>query len=72
VARRALPVCCVPLLPIQVSFRRYGAVRTTYRQTIASLARATEIAGYTRPGRARRVAALSRAVGRELGLSEPT
>ncbi|MFI6700541.1 HD-GYP domain-containing protein [Streptomyces sp. NPDC050509] len=67
----ALPVFCVPLLLTQLSFRRYAAVRTTYRQTIASLARATEIAGYTRHGHARRVADLSRAVGRELGLSGP-
>lgn len=65
----ALPVFCVPLLLTQLSFRRYAAVRTTYGQTIASLARATEIAGYTRHGHARRVAELSRAVGRELGLS---
>ncbi|MFD7404920.1 HD-GYP domain-containing protein [Streptomyces sp. NPDC059866] len=67
----ALPVFCLPLLLAQVSLRRYAAVRTTYRQTIASLARATEIAGYTPAGHARRVAALSRAVGRDLGLSEP-
>ncbi|AXG82846.1 metal-dependent phosphohydrolase [Streptomyces paludis] len=67
----ALPVFCVPLLLTQLSYRRYAAVRTTYRQTIASLARATEIAGYTRPGHARRVAELSCAVGRELGLSGP-
>ncbi|MFF1461709.1 HD-GYP domain-containing protein [Streptomyces sp. NPDC058330] len=67
----ALPVLCVPLLLTQISFRRYAAVRTTYRQTIASLARATEIAGYTRHGHARRVAGLSDAVGRELGLSGP-
>ncbi|MDQ1008380.1 hypothetical protein QFZ82_002865 [Streptomyces sp. V4I23] len=67
----ALPVFCVPLLLTQLSFRRYAAVRTTYRQTIASLARATEIAGYTPPGHARRVAALSTAVGREMRLSGP-
>ncbi|WP_443062596.1 HD-GYP domain-containing protein [Streptomyces sp. NBC_00390] len=67
----ALPVFCVPLLLTHLSFRRYAAVRTTYRQTITSLARATEIAGYTRPGHARRVAALSTAVGREMGLSGP-
>ncbi|MFF4353369.1 HD-GYP domain-containing protein [Streptomyces sp. NPDC001530] len=67
----ALPVFSLPLLLTQLSFRRYAAVRVTYRQTIASLARATEIAGYTPAGHARRVAALSAAVGRELGLSEP-
>ncbi|MFC7221134.1 HD-GYP domain-containing protein [Streptomyces polyrhachis] len=66
----ALPVFSLPLLLTQLSFRRYETVRTTYRQTIASLARATEIAGYTRPGHARRVAGLSRGVGRELGLTE--
>lgn len=67
----ALPVFCLPLFLTQLAFRRYAAVRTTYRQTITSLARATEIAGYTPQGHALRVAALSRAVGRELGLSEP-
>ncbi|QIJ64663.1 HD domain-containing protein [Streptomyces sp. JB150] len=66
----ALPVFSVPLLLTQLAVRRYAAVRATYRQTIASLARATEIAGYTPAGHARRVAALSRAVGRDLGLSE--
>ncbi|MFG2649219.1 HD-GYP domain-containing protein [Streptomyces sp. NPDC048436] len=66
----ALPVFSLPLLLTQLSFRRYAAVRTTYRQTITSLARSTEIAGYTPQGHARRVAALSRAVGRDLGLCE--
>ncbi|CAL9588293.1 HD-GYP domain-containing protein [Streptomyces sp. enrichment culture] len=65
----ALPVLCVPLLLTQLSYRRYAAVRATYRQTIASLARATEIAGYTPAGHARRVARLGVAVGRDLGLS---
>ena len=67
----ALPVFSLPLLLTQLSFRRYAAVRTTYRQTITSLARATEIAGYTPAGHARRVATLSRAVGRDLGLTRP-
>ncbi|WEO95439.1 metal-dependent phosphohydrolase [Streptomyces sp. FXJ1.172] len=65
----ALPVFCLPLLLTQLSVRRYAAVRATYRQTIASLARATEIAGCTPTGHARRVAALSLAVGRDLGLA---
>ncbi|MCG7524339.1 metal-dependent phosphohydrolase [Streptomyces sp. OfavH-34-F] len=67
----ALPVLCVPLLLTQLSFRRFAAVRTTYRQTIASLARSTEIAGYTPHGHARRVAELCTAVGREMGLTGP-
>ncbi|MER6380015.1 HD domain-containing protein [Streptomyces sp. NPDC001250] len=66
----ALPVFCLPLLLTQLSVRRYAAVRATYRQTIASLARATEIAGCTPVGHARRVATLSIAVGRDLGLTE--
>ncbi|MFJ6482942.1 MULTISPECIES: HD-GYP domain-containing protein [unclassified Streptomyces] len=66
----AITVFSVPLLLTQLSFHRITAIRTTYRQTITSLARATEIAGCTRPGHSRRVAALSCAVGRELGLSE--
>ncbi|WP_267246541.1 HD-GYP domain-containing protein [Streptomyces sp. PR69] len=65
----ALPLFCVPLLLTQLSCRRHARVRAAYRQTIASLARSTEVAGYTRPGHARRVARLSCAVGRELGLS---
>lgn len=67
----ALPVCWVPLLLVQFAVRRYAAVRATYRQTIAFLARATEVAGYTPHGHARRVAALSRAMARELRLAEP-
>ncbi|MFI7384233.1 HD-GYP domain-containing protein [Streptomyces sp. NPDC049813] len=67
----ALPVISLPLLLTQLAFRRYAAVRETYRQTIASLARATEIAGYTPHGHAHRVAALSRSIGRDLGLSGP-
>ncbi|WBB63224.1 metal-dependent phosphohydrolase [Streptomyces sp. WMMC500] len=66
----ALPVLSLPLLLTQVSFRRYAAVRRTYRQTIASLARATEMAGYHTPGHAHRVASLSRAIGRVRGLTE--
>ncbi|WP_246212394.1 HD-GYP domain-containing protein [Streptomyces abyssomicinicus] len=65
----ALPVFCVPLLLVQLAFRRYAAVRTTCRQTIVSLARATEVAGYTPHGHAHRVAALSLAVGRDMGLT---
>ncbi|WP_307853001.1 HD domain-containing phosphohydrolase [Kitasatospora sp. RG8] len=64
----ALPLFCTPLLLAQVSFRRAAAVRATTGQTIASLARATEVAGYTPPGHARRVADTACAVGRELGL----
>lgn len=60
----ALPVLALPPLLAQRSFRHYAAVRTTYRQTIASLARAAEIAGYAPAGQVRRVAVLSREAGR--------
>ncbi|GGO85659.1 HD-GYP domain-containing protein [Wenjunlia tyrosinilytica] len=66
----ALPVFSVPLLLTQVSFRRHAAVRATYRQTIVSLSRATEVAGYTPEGHARRVSRLSCEVGRALGMAE--
>ncbi|MFI2610882.1 HD-GYP domain-containing protein [Kitasatospora sp. NPDC018619] len=64
----ALPLFCTPLLLAQMSFRRAAAVRATTGQTIASLARATELAGYTPHGHARRVADTACALGRELGL----
>ncbi|MFI9719182.1 HD-GYP domain-containing protein [Streptomyces sp. NPDC052396] len=66
----ALPVCALPLLVIQLSARLGEPAPATRRQTVTSLARATEIAGCTPAGHAGRVAALSRAVGRELGLSQ--
>ena len=64
----ALPLFGGPLLLGQVSFRRYHAIRATRRQTVASLARTTEVAGYTLPGHACRVADLADRIGRELGL----
>ncbi len=66
----ALPVFAVPLLLTQFSFRRYAAVRSTYLQTIRSLARVTEVGGYTETGHSRRVSHLSLAVGRDMGLPE--
>jgi hypothetical protein len=67
----AIPVFSVPLLLTQFAFRRFAAIRATYLQTIRSLARVTEVGGYTETGHARRVAQLSVAVGRELGMAEP-
>lgn len=67
----AVPPAAVPLLLAQLSLRGHAAVRATYRATVASLARATEVAGYTPPGHARRVSELAAALGRELGLTAP-
>jgi hypothetical protein len=63
----ALPLFGLPLLFGQLAFRRHQAIRATRRQTVASLARTTELAGYTLPGHARRVADLAAGIGRELG-----
>lgn len=66
----ALPIFCVPLLLTQFAFRRFAAIRTTYRQTIRSLSRVAEVGGYVEAGHAHRVSSLAVAVGREMGLSE--
>jgi hypothetical protein len=66
----SIPVLSVPLLLTQYSFRRYSGIRATYLQTVRSLSRVTELAGYTESGHSRRVSALCLAVGRDLGLDE--
>ncbi len=66
----ALPTFCVPLLLTQFAFRRFAAIRTTYRQTIRSLSRVTEVSGYVQDGHGTRVSQLAIAIGRELELPE--
>jgi HD superfamily phosphodiesterase len=66
----ALPLFALPLLVAQFSFRRYASILATYDQTIQALSRVTEVGGYTETGHAQRVAMLSVAVGREMGLSD--
>ncbi|MEP7055336.1 MAG: HD domain-containing phosphohydrolase [Actinomycetota bacterium] len=65
-----LPIIAVPLLVTQFSFRRYAAIRRTYRQTIRALSRVTEVGGYVEPGHSRRVTRIAVAIGREFGLRE--
>jgi hypothetical protein len=60
-----------PLLVTQLAFRRYAGIRATYLQTVRSLARVTEVAGYVEAGHSRRVSRIAVAVGRGLGLAEP-
>ncbi|MGH3303080.1 MAG: HD-GYP domain-containing protein [Streptosporangiaceae bacterium] len=60
-----------PLLVTQVAFRRYASIRATYLQTVRSLARVTEVAGYVEAGHSRRVSRLAVAIGRGLGMAEP-
>jgi hypothetical protein len=66
-----LAVFLGPLLVTQVAFRRYAGIRATYLQTVRSLARVTEVAGYVEAGHSGRVSRLAVAVGRELGMPEP-
>jgi hypothetical protein len=66
----AIPLFLFPLVLTQFAVRRYAAVRATYRQTIRSLSRLTELGGFTESGHSARVAALAVATGRDLGLSE--
>jgi hypothetical protein len=60
-----------PLLVTQIAFRRYAGIRATYLQTVRSLARVTELAGYVEAGHSRRVSRLAVAIGRGLGVAEP-
>lgn len=65
-----LPIIAVPLVVTQFSFRRYAAIRRTYRQTIRALSRVTEVGGYVAPGHSRRVTRLAVAIGRDFGLRD--
>ncbi len=66
-----LAVFAGPLFVIQLAFRRYAGIRSTYLQTVRALAQVTEVAGYVDSGHSRRVSKIALAVGRELGMSEP-
>jgi hypothetical protein len=67
----APPLVIVPLLLTQFAFRRYASAQRTYRTTVRSMARSTEIAGFSRPGQNARTAALAVAIGNDLGLTPP-
>lgn len=66
----ALPLFLIPLVLTLFAFRRYVSIRATYLQSIRTLSRLTDAAGYTPAGHSERVAELAVRVGRELGLSE--
>lgn len=66
----AVPLFLFPLFLTQFAVRRQSAIRRTYRQTIRTLSRLTELGGYTEAGHASRVAELSMSMGHELGMSE--
>lgn len=61
------------MLPLALSWaaaRRYAHTRRTYRESIAALSRITDLAGYTTPDHARRVAELSVALARQREMSQ--
>jgi len=64
----ALPLGLLPMVLTYVAVRRYTTNRATYRQTIATLSRLTEVAGYTPTGHASRVAARSVSIARSMGM----
>jgi hypothetical protein len=66
----ALPLFLVPLVLTLFAFRRYVSIRATYLQSIRTLSRLTDAAGYTPAGHSERVASLALRVGRELALPE--
>ncbi len=66
----ALPLFLVPLVLTLFAFRRYVSIRATYLQSIRTLSRITDVAGYTPAGHSERVAALAVRVGRELAVPE--
>jgi hypothetical protein len=66
----ALPLFLFPLMLTYFAVQRYASVRATYRQTITALSSLTTRAGYTRQDHADRVAELSLAIGRDLGLGQ--
>ena len=66
----ALPLFLFPLVLTYFAVQRYASIRTTYRQTIGALSSLTDRAGYTMTHHAERVADLSVAVGRDLGMGQ--
>jgi hypothetical protein len=65
----APPLVIVPLLLTQFAFRRFASAQRTYRTTVRSMARSTEIAGFSSPGQNARTAGLAVAIGNDLGLT---
>lgn len=66
----AIPLFLIPLGLLRLAVARQSSVRTAQRQTIFALSRLTEQGGFTPVGHATRVARLSVAMGRELGVAE--
>jgi hypothetical protein len=66
----ALPLFLFPLLLTSFAVQRNASIRTTYRQTIGALSTLTDRAGYTVSDHAQRVADVSLAIGRDMGMGQ--
>ena len=66
----ALPLFLFPLLLTSFAVQRNASIRTTYRQTIGALSSLTDRAGYTVSDHAQRVADVSLAIGRDMGMGQ--
>ncbi|NYG06090.1 hypothetical protein BJ986_000577 [Phycicoccus badiiscoriae] len=66
----ALPLFLFPLVLTSFAVQRNASVRTTYRQTIGALSSLTDRAGYTVSHHAQRVADVSLAIGRDMGMGQ--
>lgn len=64
------PLVVVPLLLTQFAFRRYASALRTYRSTVRSMSRTTELAGFASAGQNLRTAQLAVAIGHDLGLKQ--
>jgi hypothetical protein len=64
------PSFSIPLLAGWYSFELLARTRRTYRQTVQALGVAPKLGGLARAGHVQRVAALSAALGRQLGVRE--
>ena len=65
----APPLVIVPLLLTQFAFNRFASAQLTYRSTVRSMSRTTELAGFSTPGQNLRTAHLAVDIGHDLGLS---
>lgn len=66
----ALPLFLFPLVLTSFAVQRNASIRTTYRQTIGALSSLTDRAGYTVSQHAQRVADVSLAIGRDMGMGQ--
>lgn len=65
-----IPLYLLPVVLMQAAVQRQAEQRMADRRTLQAIGRVTEVTGFTSPGHASRVAALSVRIGRVLGMSD--